>query len=167
MPPFQMKYWLRATAWSWVLAPTCSALVLLQVFTKRAREAEHWHWYTCGSLHGLQWKPIDGGSRLNKIFSLRKHPNNCSDKMTFVQKVSEKWTESFLCSLIFNPFPNKPLFLRVCSTSLSKRRGEKENLLLSSNFSFSHIVFYPFGELSAIFIKFEIVVCKVFHFGRV
>ena len=36
-----------------------------------------------------------------------------------------------------------------------------------SNFSFSHSVFYPFEELSAIFIKFEIVVYKVFEFGRV
>ena len=36
-----------------------------------------------------------------------------------------------------------------------------------SNFSFSHCVFYPFGELSAIFIKFEIVVCKLIEFGRV
>ena len=38
---------------------------------------------------------------------------------------------------------------------------------VTSNFSFSHSVFYPFGELSAIFIKFEIVVCKLFQFGRV
>ena len=30
-----------------------------------------------------------------------------------------------------------------------------------SNFSFSHNVFYPFAELSAIFIKFENVVCKL------
>ena len=36
-----------------------------------------------------------------------------------------------------------------------------------SNFSFSHSVFYPLGELSAIVIKFEIVVCKLFHVGRV
>ena len=36
-----------------------------------------------------------------------------------------------------------------------------------SNFSFSHSVFYPFGELSAIFIKFEIVVCKLFQIGNV
>ena len=28
-------------------------------------------------------------------------------------------------------------------------------------------VFYPSGELSAIFIKFGIVVCKLFQFGRV
>ena len=36
-----------------------------------------------------------------------------------------------------------------------------------SNFSFSHSVFYQFGELSAIFIKFKIVVCKFFQFGKV
>ena len=40
--------------------------------------------------------------------------------------------------LLFNPFPNKPLFLRVCSTSLLKTLWEKEKLLVTSNFSFSH-----------------------------
>ena len=40
-----------------------------------------------------------------------------------------------------NPFPNKPWFLRVCSTSLLKRLLEKEKLLVTSNFSFSHSVF--------------------------
>ena len=73
---------------------------------------------------------------------------------------------SFSCSF-FNPFPNKPWFLRVCSTSLLKTLREKEKLLVTSNFSFSHSVFYPFGELSAIFIQLEIVVCKLFQFGRV
>ena len=28
-------------------------------------------------------------------------------------------------------------------------------------------VFYPFRELSAIFIKFKIVVCRLFQFGQV
>ena len=42
-----------------------------------------------------------------------------------------------------------------------------EKLLVMSNFSFSHSVFYPFGKLSAMFIKFIIVVCKLFQFGRV
>ena len=42
-----------------------------------------------------------------------------------------------------------------------------EKLLVMTNFSFSHSVFYPFGELYDIFIKFEIVVCKLFQFGRV
>ena len=46
----------------------------------------------------------------------------------------------------FNPFPNKPWFLRVCCTSLLKTVWEKEKLLLTSNFSFSHSVFHPFGN---------------------
>ena len=73
----------------------------------------------------------------------------------------------FVSRKCFNPFPNKPWFLRVCSTSLLKTLWENEKLLVTSVFSFSHSVFYPFGELSAIFIKFEIVVCKLFQFGRV
>ena len=67
----------------------------------------------------------------------------------------------------FNPFPNKPWFLRVCSRSLLKTLWEKEKLLVTSIFSFSHTVFYPFGGLSTIFIKYDIVVCKLFQFGRV
>ena len=75
----------------------------------------------------------------------------------------------FFFFLIFslNPFPNKPWFFHVCSTSLLKTLWEKEKLLIVSNSFFSHSVFYPFGELSAIFIKFKIVGCKLFQFGRV
>ena len=68
---------------------------------------------------------------------------------------------------VINPFPNKPWFLRICSTRLLKTLTEKEKLLVTSNFSFFHSVFYPIGELSAIFIKVEILVCKLFQFGRV
>ena len=68
---------------------------------------------------------------------------------------------------VANPFPNKPLFLRVCCTSLLKTLCEKEKLLVTSNFSFFHSVFYPFGELCTIFIEFEIVVCKLLQFGKV
>ena len=46
-----------------------------------------------------------------------------------------------------------------------KHCGKKEKLLTKSNFFFTHSVFYPLGELSAIFIRFKIVVCKVFEFG--
>ena len=66
-----------------------------------------------------------------------------------------------------SPFPNKPWFSRVCSASLLKTLWEKDELLVMSNSSFSHSVFYPFGKHSAIFIKFEIVVCKLFQIGRV
>ena len=67
----------------------------------------------------------------------------------------------------FNPFPNKPWFLLVFSSSLLKTHLEKEKLLVTSNFSFSHSVFYLFRELSGIFMKFEIVINKVFDCGRV
>ena len=70
-------------------------------------------------------------------------------------------------ALSVNPFQNKPWFLRVCSTSLLKTLWEKEKLLIVSNFSFFHRVFYLFDELSALFIKCEIVVCKPFQFERV
>ena len=48
------------------------------------------------------------------------------------------------------------------------KHREKEELLVTSNFSFSHSVFFTFfGELSAIFIKYEIVVYNLLQFGRV
>ena len=65
-----------------------------------------------------------------------------------------------------NPFPKKPLFSRVFSTSLLKTMWEKEKLLVTSNFSFSHSLFYPFGDPSRNFIKLSNV-CKLFQFGRV
>ena len=70
-------------------------------------------------------------------------------------------------SSTINPFPNKPWFLCVCSTGLMKTLREKEKLLVMSNFSFSHSVFYLFEELYDIFNKIEIIVCKLFQFGRV
>ena len=69
-------------------------------------------------------------------------------------------------NICFKPFSNKPLFLCVCITSLLKTLCEKNKLLVTSNFSFSHSFFYPFGKLSAIFIKIAIVICKLFQFRR-
>ena len=66
-----------------------------------------------------------------------------------------------------NSFPNKPWFLCVCRRILLKSMREKEKLLVTSNFSFSHSVFYPYGELPAVFIELKIVACQLFHFGRV
>ena len=63
----------------------------------------------------------------------------------------------------YNPFPHKPLFaVKV----FWKKVWEKEKLLVASDFSFSNNVFYLFEELSATFIKFENVVCKLFQFGN-
>ena len=56
-------------------------------------------------------------------------------------------------SVSFNPFPYNDNFLCPWETNLLKTLWEKENLLVSSNFSFTHSVFFPFKELSAIFIQ--------------
>ena len=78
--------------------------------------------------------------------------------------------ETLICheEIELNPFPNKPWFLRVCNTSLLKTLwGKREKLLITSDFSFFHSVFYPFEELSSIFIEFQIVVWKLFQFENV
>ena len=79
-----------------------------------------------------------------------------------VCKTLSNWSLKFSVWKRVNPFPNKACFFRVYGTSLLKTLWEKEKLLVTSNFSFSHSVFYPFGELSAIYVKLEIVVCKLF-----
>ena len=81
--------------------------------------------------------------------------------------LSENETSNLFSQTSSNPFPNKTWFLRVCSINLLKTLWKKEKLLVKSNFSFSHSVLYPFKELSAIFTKLKIVVCKLFQFGGV
>ena len=63
--------------------------------------------------------------------------------------------ESHSALNILKPFPNKSYCLRVCITRLLKTLWEKEKLLITSNFSFSHNVFYPFEEFSSIFTKYQ------------
>ena len=70
-------------------------------------------------------------------------------------------TVTFFSYICIYPFTNKSMLLRVYSTSLLKTLREKEKMLGTINFSFSHSFFYPFGELSTIFIKVEIVICKL------
>ena len=86
---------------------------------------------------------------------------NSDSSLRSVQPTVNLHCPKIQCTLYLNPFPNKPWFLRVCRVCLLKTLWEKEKLLVMSNFSFSHSVFYPFRERSAIFNKFEIVVCKL------
>ena len=71
-----------------------------------------------------------------------------------------------LCNL-FNPFPNKPWFLWIYSTSLLKTLWEKEKMLVTSIFSFSHSVFYSIRKINHHFSNIQLVVCKCFQFGHV
>ena len=61
----------------------------------------------------------------------------------------------------------KVTFLKKMAVSGALVFHKHKQLLVTSNISFAHSVFYPFGELSEIFIKFKVVVCEPFHFGRV
>ena len=99
------------------------------------------------------------------IFSAKHHVSK-SFLFFMCLKLKIVWyrVKGYRRTVKFKPFPNKPWSLCVCSTSLLKPLWEKENFLVKSNFSFSHSVFYPFEELSAIFIKVKIVICKLSQF---
>ena len=66
-----------------------------------------------------------------------------------------------------SPFPKQALVFKCLQYKcFLKTLWEKNKLLVMSNFSISNSVFYPVGELSGIFIKFKIAICKLFQFGR-
>ena len=67
----------------------------------------------------------------------------------------------------YNPFPNKPLSLRVGSESLLKTLWEKEKFSSRAISPFPAVFSTFFREVSSIFIELKIVVCKLFQFGRV
>ena len=71
------------------------------------------------------------------------------------------WSCPFL--KCFNPYRNKPWFVHVYNISLLKTLWENEKLLVMSNFSFSHRVFYPFCELSTTFIKIKLSSANSFN----
>ena len=65
--------------------------------------------------------------------------------LLFPTIISTLWYISSIIWIILNPFPHNNTFWRPWETSLFKTLWEKEKLLVTSNFSFSHSVFYLFG----------------------
>ena len=65
------------------------------------------------------------------------------------------------------PLPKQALILTCLQNKCFETLWEKEKLLITSNFSFSHRFFYTFEKLPTIFIKSKIAICKLFLFGRV
>ena len=115
---------------------------------------------------GLVWKRVTDSERFWPMSA-------CMDCMgshqpiLVVNALSSYFHMALSIQLWFiNPLPNKPRFSHVCSTSLLKTLWEKEKLLIMSNFSFFH-VFYPFTELSAIFIESRIFGSILFQYGRI
>ena len=75
--------------------------------------------------------------------------------------------KSIVVTFYVNPFQNKPWFLLVCSKRLLKNTVGKGEIAHNEQFLLFSQCFLPVEELSAVFIRFEIVVCKLSHFGRV
>ena len=101
----------------------------------------------------------------NHMYS-RDHHN--ADRRRLFPEVCTVYVYPNLCYDVLTLSPRSPCFyLSAVQKKSFKTLWEKEKLLLTSNFSFSHSVSFPFGELSTIFIKSKIVVCIRFEFGRV
>ena len=83
------------------------------------------------------------------------------------------FSKGFVFSVV-NPFPNKPWFLRVWRRSFLKTPWEKEKLLLLSNFTFSHSVFYPLENFQSFLSNLKLSSAKsvsleqskICHFGK-
>ena len=122
----------------------------------------------------------------------RTQHNHLKESIKRILKINNSWTALFIFQNSFNyhwlellrtaPLPIHKviiitIFLTLSQTSPGfyvsavqvfwKHCGKRRNCSVTSNFSFCHSVFYPFGLLSAIFVKLKIVVCKAFEFGRV
>ena len=82
--------------------------------------------------------------------------------------ISELFTKQNFRLVAINPFPNKPIvFMCLQYKSFENPAGKGEIARKTSNFSFFHSVFYPFGKLSAILIKFKNCRLQLFQFRRV
>ena len=105
------------------------------------------------------YKSTSNGKKIPK-----KENGKKSNKGNKVNRQKSPQTSIIIYPCPLNPFPNKPWILSVSSKCLLKTLLEQKKLLVTSNFFFSHSVFYPFREPSALFIKFKIVVCKLSPF---
>ena len=106
--------------------------------------------YRCDSSHYsciswvspvLPWGSEVGGTRT----FLRQNPKDhvwLEPKTPGVKHFTTETRGTPPNSSIVNPFPHKPLCLCAWSIRLLKTLWEKEKLLIKSNFSFSHSVFY-------------------------
>ena len=84
-----------------------------------------------------EWWAYDGIS--GKLFLLTLHRN------MYISTVFDSYKNVIPLSNS-TLFQTSPCFLRVCNTSLLKIQWEKEKLLVTSNFYFSHCVYYPYLE---------------------
>ena len=118
----------------------CASEVFIDLFdtvnSRLERDQDHMRLQS----QGLNWFSTPG-IRLRTHRKLAGNFTTCANSRILINFVVNTCQNMYK----MNPFPNKPWFLCACSTSLLKTLWEKKKLLIMSNFSFSHCVFYPFG----------------------
>ena len=128
-------------------------------------------WRELSPKKALWWGRKDIWKRKKKCWlpGLTPFPRNVFNGLPFKVFRNQDCVERFI-----NFFMLKALTLSRTSPSFYMstvqvfcKHWEKEKLLVTSNFSFFSTVLYLFGEMSAIFIKLEIVVYILFQFGSV
>ena len=95
-------------------------------------------------------------NKTRTIFSFKKSLVTCGER--FTQNGHHFTIGNYLP---FNPFSNKPWFLRVCSTSLLKTLLEKEKLLVTRTFFF----FSSHSKLSSAY-SFSLEESKICRLGK-
>ena len=60
------------------------------------------------------------------------------------------------------PFPKQALVFTWLQQKPFENTAGKGEIARNEHFTISHNIFYPFGEISVIFIEFENVTCKSF-----
>ena len=83
-----------------------------------------------------------------------------SQSFSQMQNFGLHQTESILPTTV-EPSPKALVFMCLQYKSF-EYNGGKRQIAHKEQFLFSHNIFYPFEELSAIIFKFEIIVCKSF-----
>ena len=189
--PFPNKPWFLCVCSTsllktlWEIARNEQFLLFPQCFLPFSRTSYHFHWIrNCHLQTLLVWKNLKlvvwerikmifyhtplihiRGSKWLGMIVVLVPVTECKNKLNYLETDLQVYISDIWYKVNF--FLNNPLCFGVCSKSLLKTQWEKEKLLLTSNSSFSHSVFYLFGELSSIFIKFRIVVCRLFQFVSV
>ena len=75
--------------------------------------------------------------------------------------------QSNIQQTLSNKFPKQALVFTCLQYKSFENTMGKGEIAHNEQFLLFPQCFYLFEELSAVFIKFEIVVCKLFQFGRV
>ena len=115
-------------------------------------------------------KPFKTVWEKKKIIIRSLHPYN-SNKITHLLLSQQEWTDrqkanSSILHKTFNPFPNKPWFLRVCSISLLKTVGKGE-IAHNEQFLLFSQCFLSVWRTFCHFDQFEIVVRKTLPESRI